>query len=663
MSIPRQPRARLQNSDAVAVLARFNAIQEVEVSMQGFWRQQNVSNRAVLVLGTVLLILRTVIAAHLPLLGDEAFYWQESRALALSYSDLPPMTAWLIAVGTQVAGDSVLGVRWPFLVIGAVQPWILWRWARWRLGDGGDANLVAIYAMLLPLATIGGALALPEAPLTVLMVTAFVLLDRAADRQRWSDWGVLGMCLALAALTHWRAAVLGVAGLLWVMVSPRGRHSLRQPGLWMALLIAIAGVFPALWFNAQHDWSALRFQVLERNPWWFQSSGLWIALEQVVVVTPLLACAVVAAWSQAWRQRADAPFDLIWVWGIGIVGFYLLAGLFADNERTRVHWPLPGYLPLLLAVPALLQRWQLQPGWRRLIAAGCLATTAIGAAFVLAVLAFAASNNALQQHAAARIVGTGLLGWPQALQQAQRLAAALPEDSVVIADNFLLGAQLDFAQAGGHPIYVLDHPRNVRHGRQAQLAIWQRDESHLFQRLWSRGLLVVEVAARAPGERLAAWQSLCQRFGAVRWLHEEHVADTGSSFLYAEVRPKPVSAASGCDTPIIAHVDFPQPDQVYSAGQSVLVAGWAIADGGGVASVSVLLDGVPVATAETHLLAPHVQTQWPQSRDPDHPFVGFSRELDTGNLAPGRHRIEIEAHGRSSDALTRRFGPFWVVVR
>ncbi len=623
----------------------------------------NVSNRAVLMVATALLILRIAIAAHLPLLGDEAFYWQESRALALSYSDLPPMTAWLIALGTQLGGDCLLGIRWPFLVIGSATPWILWRWARWRLGDCADANRVAIYAMLLPLVATGGILALPDVPLTALMALAFVLLDHAAERRHRRDWFLLGICLALAALTHWRAGVLGIAGLLWVIISPRGRRNLREPGLWVALLIAFTGLLPALWFNALHDWSALRFQILERNPWWFQSSGLWIALEQVVVATPLLACAIVAAWRQAWRQRAEAPFDLMWVWGIGIVGFYLLAGLFADNERTRIHWPLPGYLPLLLAVPALLQRWQLQRGWRRLIAVGCLASTVLGVAFVLAVLALAASNSALQQRTAAHVLGTGFLGWPQTLQQAKRLAAALPEDSVIIADNFLLGAQLDFALAGARPIYVLDHPRNVRHGRQTQLAIWQRDEDHLFEQAWSRGLLVVEVTARAPGERLGAWQSLCRRFDSVRWLHEEHIADTGSSFLYAEVRPKRAAEAAGCDTPIVAHLDFPQRDQAYSAGRPLLVAGWAIADGAGVAAVSVLLDGTPAASAETHLLAPHVQTQWPQSRDPDHPFVGFSRELDIGNLAPGRHRIEIEVHGRSRDALTRRFGPIWVVVR
>ena len=35
-----------------------------------------------------------------------------------------------------------------------------------------------------------------------------------------------------------------------------------------------------------------------------------------------------------------------------------VAGVFADNERMRVHWPLPAYFPLLLAVPAVLGKWR-----------------------------------------------------------------------------------------------------------------------------------------------------------------------------------------------------------------------------------------------------------------------------------------------------------------
>ncbi|PJA39208.1 MAG: hypothetical protein CO182_09605, partial [Lysobacterales bacterium CG_4_9_14_3_um_filter_62_6] len=61
-------------------------------------------------------LVKLLLAAQLPLFGDEAFYWQESRALAWSYTDVPPLTALLIAFGTTLGGDSLLGLRWLFLV-------------------------------------------------------------------------------------------------------------------------------------------------------------------------------------------------------------------------------------------------------------------------------------------------------------------------------------------------------------------------------------------------------------------------------------------------------------------------------------------------------------------------------------------------------------------
>jgi len=41
-------------------------------------------------------IIKVFLAANLAPFGDEAFYWQESRALAWSYTDVPPATALLI---------------------------------------------------------------------------------------------------------------------------------------------------------------------------------------------------------------------------------------------------------------------------------------------------------------------------------------------------------------------------------------------------------------------------------------------------------------------------------------------------------------------------------------------------------------------------------------
>src|SRR5260370_33878846 len=53
---------------------------------------------------------------HLELVGDEAYYWLWSRHLDVCYLDKGPVIAWIIAAGTALFGQTVLGIRF-FAVI------------------------------------------------------------------------------------------------------------------------------------------------------------------------------------------------------------------------------------------------------------------------------------------------------------------------------------------------------------------------------------------------------------------------------------------------------------------------------------------------------------------------------------------------------------------
>jgi hypothetical protein len=70
---------------------------------------------AVLALVLAMVVLCCLVARHIELETDEAYYWLWSRHLAISYFDHPPMIAYLIRLGTALvsrhAGDVVLGGR------------------------------------------------------------------------------------------------------------------------------------------------------------------------------------------------------------------------------------------------------------------------------------------------------------------------------------------------------------------------------------------------------------------------------------------------------------------------------------------------------------------------------------------------------------------------
>ena len=62
------------------------------------------AHRAFWALWAVVLAVKVIVAARLPLFVDEAFYWQEVQHLAAAYSDLQGLTAWLTRLGVAVGG-------------------------------------------------------------------------------------------------------------------------------------------------------------------------------------------------------------------------------------------------------------------------------------------------------------------------------------------------------------------------------------------------------------------------------------------------------------------------------------------------------------------------------------------------------------------------------
>ncbi len=498
---------RTQGPASVAVAAAPKRAGAVE-SCTAFWI-------AFALLGAAKLWL----AANLPLFVDEAFYWQESRRLAWSYTDVPGLTAWLVAAGEYLFGHSTLAVRAPFLLLGASVPLVMVGLVA-RLADARAGWQAGLWTLAMPLAGTLGVLALPDVPLVFASAVALAALERAARDDRLADWCLLGGALALAWLAHYRAAMLMLAGLAFLVVCARGRRLWSRPGLWIALVLATFGLVPLLAFNLAHDWSALGFQMIERHPWSFHADALWQPLEQAVVVTPFLYVLLVLGLLVGLRRApAGSPWDLMaTIAGTSLFAWFAL-GLFADAERFRVHWPLAAYLPLIAVLPLFLRerlRAARAVAWRALAGLAAVAAT-LGTVLVLVYLGAAATRGGMVSLAAYKVYPSHFTGWREAAATARELLATDTDTRIVlVADNFMLAAELDFAFAGTRPVYALDSPLNAKHGRATQLALWQRDESALRALAGRRALLAIDETALRERERQLWLDGLCRRLGPLQ---------------------------------------------------------------------------------------------------------------------------------------------------
>ena len=590
-----------------------------------------------LTLWCALTLAKAVLAIWLPPFGDEAFYWQEGQHLAWAYSDLPGCTAWLIRLGVALGGDHVWAMRAPFLLLGAALPWLVRRIAARWFGD--DAGWQAgMLAMLMPLAGLMGLLALPDVPL---IFAALLCLDACAAlivRVEGAALFELAFALVLGAFSHYRFAPVILAGLTGLLLSNEGRALLRQPRLWLVLLTGAAAWLPLLLWNLDHAGVGIEFQLVDRNPWTFDIEGVFWVAEQFVALTPLVFVLLLTTFGQIrreWQLQASARSGLVFgIVVVSVLGYFALA-FFADRERVSFHWPLAGWLVLACVSTSQLAGWR--PFWRRAlyVTSGLMLLGAYGFMVVASVPAWRADL------AFSRWYPETFAGWPDIAMVVRDQRAKMPANTRLVADNFMLGAQLGLALSEPD-IPVLDHPLNHKHGRAAQLQQWHLQSTG--RQDWGAAplLLVVEDTVRPLKERLLAYHELCEAVGglpAPRVLNVDHGRKRFLLFALAG------SARSGpCIAPALAWIDTPAIDAKV-AGKSD-VSGWAFKDGIGVAGVELTLDGRTIAIADYGSAEAKVASFWKISSDPQQPNVGFRASVDLTAIAPGTHWLGLRVHGR-----------------
>jgi len=593
--------------------------------------------RVFLIAWSLVTVAKVIVAAWLPLFVDEAFYWQEGQHMAWAYSDLPGLTAWLTRLGTSLAGHNVVALRLPFLLIGALLPWLVAKIAARWFGetDGWRAGTLTV---LMPLSGTLGLLAVPDVPMalaTVLCLDAGARLMRQASAAGAVE---LALGLVVGALSHYRfAGVIGI-GFIALLLLSEGRRLFRDPRVLIALAIGAVAWAPLLLWNMRNGESGLRFQMVDRHPWAFHADGIQFIGVQAVMVTPLLFVALVATFLMAWR-RDDAPSEWRYFGLLGGIStlFFFVLGFFADNERVSFHWTLPGYLALLAAVPTVIDRW---PRWLR------TSTWVLAVAGLLGVLGYytvAASGQLRAAAAAEKWYPSNFAGWHVLAREVDGALKAMPPGTQLVAGNFKIGSELGFA-LGRSDIPVLDHALNTKHGRAPQLALWKLELTRLPD-VRPPTLLVLGATDVRYKDLLDRYRAVCEMAGPLTAARVVNIDHGAQRFMLVSL---PANRIHGpCTAPAMSWVD--QPVSGARVPRRFNVSGWAVREGVGVASVEVTLDGTRVATARYGRPYPGVAQFWTGLSDPGLPDVGFDASVDASGVPAGRHWLGLVVVGRDGN--------------
>ncbi|MEO6172640.1 MAG: glycosyltransferase family 39 protein [Arenimonas sp.] len=477
-------------------------------------------------LWSLMLALKLLLAWQLQLFGDEAFYAWEATKPAWAYSDLPGMTAWLIRFGIEVGGYSAFSARLAFVAMGALIPFFIIRIAT-RFSTAAHGWQAGILSCCLPVLLPVGVLALPEAPLCLAVL---LCLDAAMGLQEKCSSIVcleLALGLMMGAMTHYRFLIILLAGGLGVVLSGAWRQY-RDPKVLLAVLIGACAWLPLVFYNQQHEFAGWQFQFHDRNPWHFSAGGLAHLPIQAIITTPILYVALLwCLWSVflSWYRGEKKMGMILGVAGLSLILFASLA-FFADQIRTSFHWPLPAYFPLIAALPIFLAD-KFPESYKKLfslIVFTGLAGVIVGLTYLLTAI-LPGMAGAL---AGKKSYPDNFVGWNEISIATNSL---LKENEIVVADNFMLAAELQFSLPREKMIYVLDHPLNYKHGRAKQLHDWELD-SEALSRLNknSPGLIVIEETSTKQWLRDQWRTKLCTQFNGLKFEKTIYGPGKGKSF-------------------------------------------------------------------------------------------------------------------------------------
>lgn len=392
------------------------------------------------------LLFRFWLAAAAPVTADEAYFILWGRSPALGYYDHPPMVGWMLAPLAALT-DAPWLLRLPAVLVPALAALLVHAaLRRWREGensrDADTADLAALAVLLVPM-NVWNVLVTTDTPLMLFSVASLLVFARAAEKNSDGLFLLSGFLLGLAFLSKYFAVLLGLAFLVWAVLSKNPR----------AFLLVFSGGLPAgllnLYWNYEACWCNVMFNAINRH----DEDGGWSLATPALYAASLAYLAAPLLWF-AWRGRAQLraawqrPGEraLLLAWLVPLAVFAALSPV----KRIGLHW-------LLSFIPALVLTLALALDKRQLVlAVRVFAGIAVLHAIPIVVIAALPLETWHSSRFSQRLVFPGRI--------AELLAAAAPDlkGRVLAVDSYASGALLGYHARRPVPVFG----RGTSHARQ-----------------------------------------------------------------------------------------------------------------------------------------------------------------------------------------------------
>ena len=298
---------------------------------------------------SISLVAKLLFAIYMPINTDEAYFVSWGKNLDYGYYDHPPMVGWLLWLMLKFS-DAIWWIRLPTIVVTSLIGWGIYRVLR----DKGERSAVfaaSIY-LLLPINLIAVLIA-TDTPLIFWIFLSVMAFYLAVRKDNINYFIMAGVCLGLAVLSKYFAALLGFAYLIYFLVYARNRTGMTR--LFIIYVVTLPFIFINLYWNYNHCWTNYLFNFVNRHGSsdFSLNTVLTYWLMWVWLLPPLIYYTL--KFHRRLSLQAVSPVFLI-VFLVPLVLFAILSFV----KEIGLHWIL-GFLPfVIILMGQLLSEQQLR---------------------------------------------------------------------------------------------------------------------------------------------------------------------------------------------------------------------------------------------------------------------------------------------------------------
>lgn len=454
-------------------------------------KEQNI-NKILIWLLAISAVVRGFLAAWMEFGNDEVYYWTYALYPDWSHFDHPPMVGWVIQLfSLNLLLDSEFFIRLASVVFMTANTYIIF-----RIGKEIKDARTGLYAALLFTASIyafviTGIFIMPDTPLMLFWLLAVWSAVRSLSLSKGRFILFFGLFAGLAMLSKYSGVFLWVGMMLYILVF--NRKQLKNPYLYLSLLISAVCCIPILYWNIQNGFISFHFHggrvggsSINFGTFGTELAGEFLYNNPVIFISAFIA--IFAALKKKIGMEKSVQRLILCIALPMIVVFWV----FSLMRSTLPHWNAPAYVLLILLSAVYLR--DKHTNSEKLPKSIIAALSVLAVTLVVGVAEIKTGFIPLDKHNEPEMVGrddftVDMYGWRQLgekfadFREEKIAEGIMKEEDGIVANQWFPLANLDYyvARPLGMRVMGLGWPE------QLHKYLWINDERggfHLGENYW-----------------------------------------------------------------------------------------------------------------------------------------------------------------------------------